>query len=413
MLRRATLADRLFQFIAFVIPMGRLTSLLGESFSVVKITMVALFFLALARLASGDLRMRRSPLDIPIFVFCLAFVPSYFLSDELGTLSLVLATCFGYALMNSLAFNALDGEESVERILDAYLLGCALVTGLAFAQYATGKTLIPNVGRSELYQWGRTIVIIGTDTNPNSFAAHYLFAIPVALARMLSAGRSLRGAVWTILFALFWVTLFLTVSRAGILGAGLGCALVIVLTARSRGAGGGRKGVLFSLAALSGIGFFLLRNPEYGLGAIFYSGSDYAIGDKAEAMLMRRELFAANLRLFVDSPLFGVGFDMAQRLVVTVSSQAEALNPHNSLLAISSELGLLGLSSYLSVLAVTAICARRAVAGGGAATVGLCGAYLAQVLFGFAHMSYIAASAWLVPSLLCLLSDKSACGARS
>jgi O-antigen ligase len=148
--------------------------------------------------------------------------------------------------------------------------------------------------------------------------------------------------------------LFCSFTRSVWLGTALAITVLLILTLR----GWLRTGVLTSLA-LAG----LLVSAIYLDRIVAFDRTDNTAAQTQESVDARRSFAYVSWQMFLDNPLWGVGFGQFPREKLpyladrSTDLRLEAIRPmvhHNTYLSLLTELGLVGLSLYIAVLALWA-----------------------------------------------------------
>lgn len=288
---------------------------------VTRAVVLLLGLLLLARvLVTREVRLRRTPLDLPV----LAIVASAALSTVLSvnpTLSIVggyaryegLVTIATYAGLFWLGAQFITEPRRARLLLRAMLAGASVECVLACWQaLATSLGADLNVFGERSTIFGGVARAFGTMANPNNLAIWLAMLIPVGLYETISA-RALRGrALAAAVTLLMTVTIVITFGRSAWIGALCGVLLTAVLCARrvdsrralivAAGSVVVAAGVLAAAGAITerlGVPFFgpvsqrlsSLADPGSGTGGV------------------RLHFYADTVRMVAQRPLVGYGPD--------------------------------------------------------------------------------------------------------
>jgi O-antigen ligase len=395
--------------VAFLAPMGELRNYFGEMFSATKVVMVAAVACSLAYKVVHREVFHRSALDVPILLFMASFVFSFAVAEDMEGTAFVWATIAGYLVLNVVICNSVESSAKIYRIVIALVVGVSVASMLGVMQAVTGRTYLGAIlGKERLYQTGRSIVLLGTAKNPNAFGVHFAVAIPLVLALLLTVRKKLVRLLLCGLIVLFVVNLLWTLARGAMLGTLAGTGVMVAWLAR-------RNRRLAAIPIVVGVCLAVFLSiwwkyyPAYGPEALFQSRSTYAIRDKVSSVKNRGALFMANIGLFLDHPIIGVGYGMSKSRVCEYGA-AQPNVPHNNFLGIACELGIVGLVPFVAIIVITVRGALRAIRRArDPATrnmlLGLLGAFTAQHVIGLTHANYVSVSLWLTTGLL-IASDK-------
>lgn len=196
----------------------------------------------------------------------------------------------------------------------------------------------------------------------NYFAAELIPAIIVAFFLFVTVG-SLRGRwMYAIAAGVDLVGFVLTQSRGGIVGLAVALLAAIVLAGRARA----RMLALVLVLAAAGLGYYFGYRPAH----VFDSGRRGGLNGVTSGRL---DLWRVGFRIFEGHPLGGVGLGnyatvepsyATQTLNLTLVRQivGEHLVVHDTYLQMAAELGLVGLSLFVAILAFPLRLAGRALA---------------------------------------------------
>ncbi len=187
--------------------------------------------------------------------------------------------------------------------------------------------------------------------NPDFLAGFLLLVWPVGLALYFRAGQPITKMVWILTTALSLGALFLTRSKAGILGLGFGIILFLVFFLLGTKAEGEGKNQRNSLLLLLGGTFLLGAYPAVQI-----------LGPLADpqnpSVVFRRQLWSGVWKMILDHPLTGVGFGTfsalypAYRPLSLMMGQTqrsyEVNDPHNWVLSWIAQTGFIGLGLLLA-----------------------------------------------------------------
>lgn len=237
----------------------------------------------------------------------------------------------------------------------SFLAGfCATLPAAAIAAILAWLGVLPVSLPSQTPYWNMQHRFAGTFTDPNAFGVIMALSIPLLyiLAPRLSGWRRF---LFVFLSVLCVASALLSGSRSFLLGAGL-FVLMLLFTVNRR---------VFYGVSLAGVGAVALWN----LAAWLVPGIDVSVGRllpvAAErlvqtlsfttwerALFSRSVFFETALRMWRDSPVFGVGFSMFRDYVPFYTHETGAEigmwvdNANNWYLQILSETGLIGAAAF-------------------------------------------------------------------
>jgi O-antigen ligase len=259
------------------------------------------------------------------------------------------------------------------------------------------------LGRAELYYVGKARVLLGTEVNPGAFAVHIGICIPLAFMFFVIA-RTLKAKMFYLFMILvFTFNLIGTLSRGAMVGVLAGLAAMVFLWLKKKG-----KNItpVFVILGIIIICLFTWWHfyPENSPSAFYDSGGVYSIKEKVASIEIRKSLYAANFFIFIDHPLLGVGYDRS-RFFLPEYGFFYSLCPHNNLLGVASELGIVGFIPFVSILFIAI---KWALAGMRrtkdtllhSLLVGLFGAFVVIQVVGLTHLNYVSVAMWFLTGLL-------------
>ncbi len=227
-------------------------------------------------------------------------------------------------------------DKNVARRMIVYLLISAAVSYLYGFHEWFGTRGLSSIEKSRLG---------GPIAQPNEYAAFILYSVAPLLAfgvQYLPRWKSLRLAP-VLLIALR--VLLGTFSRAGYLG--LAAELFTVAAIKSR--------KLLALLAVVGAGiyFFLPQYLPHSMQArVAQTYEDRSLGGSLDRSAEERLLlWGAAVKMTLDSPLLGKGYDQFQRLAESyVAEYTKATDNQNMFLYVSSNMGLPAFVAFMTVL---------------------------------------------------------------
>lgn len=258
----------------------------------------------------------------------------------------------------------------------------ALVSLSALAEYVVGA-------HSGIFLHGQSFPrIAGALEGPNQLAGYFGVALPVLVARSLVH----RDRILLAVIALAAVTDLLTLSRSGIIGAGIGVALVLVVLRPFRG-----DALRFAavLAVVVGIGVALAVRAGVPVG---YFSLDQA-PQIADHLANRSQLWHAAIVLWQSSPWVGIGAGNYELELGTVGLSGVRTHANSIYLQSLAEGGIIGLLATVALFATTIVVLARSgvrrplVVGALGAAVALASHQVLDDLFFFPK---VASAYWLV-----------------
>ncbi|MBI3652047.1 MAG: O-antigen ligase family protein [Acidobacteria bacterium] len=315
----------LFTFLLYARPQEMFPDLLGNIPLVKLVAIGTLLAYLVTKLTRGE-RLTIWPLELTMVVVIallgLAFTP--IAASPQDSLKVLLDIFLKVVIIFVLMINLLNRETRLRA-----LLKLSVICGTVLAAFAIVSFLKGN------FSTGRVIGIVeGMFGNPNDLALSLDLLLPFAIILAL-LNRGWQRTLYFLCVAVLTVGVVVTFSRGGFLGLlAAGIVLLWKLSKRNRG--------LAVLGLIVATSFFVIVMPNgYSsrLTTIFSIDEDPTGSAQA-----RRELLNRGLEVASNHLLIGVG--MGNFHIYSIREQVA----HNSYLEIASELGLVGLMAYLTLL---------------------------------------------------------------
>lgn len=277
---------------------------------------------------------------------------SIFIAALLGImlLSTIYATDKGLALSESARFITyiflyfiikyeFNDKKQINALLKCYIFTSFVLSCIGIVQYFTGFALSETFRRA--YTFGGSVRITSTFSNPNGYGAYLILIIfPVIMLSIYEKNKN-KKSFYVLLSALVIANLVMTFSRNALLGFGLG---LLVLT------------LIYSIKWIFALGGF----------AILISFIP-SVTQRIEGTLdlsqneLRIKLWKTALYMIRDHPILGVGNGNFVTRYNEYVSKYKELNyygyqnypNHNTYLKLQSELGILGIASFLGIIITT------------------------------------------------------------
>ncbi|MEO7040150.1 MAG: O-antigen ligase family protein [Candidatus Elarobacter sp.] len=277
------------------------------------------------------------------------------------------------------AFATDPDDRPFWRVLEAAV---GLVSLSALAEYLVGA-------HSGIFLHGHSFPrIAGALEGPNQLAGYFGVVLPVLVARALVH----RDRALVAVIVLAAVTDLLTLSRAGIIGAGIGVVVVLLVLRPFRG-----DAVRFAtvLVLVVGLGVALALRAGVPVG---YFSLDQA-PQTADHLANRSQLWHAAIVLWQSSPLVGVGAGNYELELGAVGLPGVRTHANSIYLQSLAEGGVIGLLATVALFVTTIVVLARSgvrrplVVGALGAAVALASHQILDDLFFFPK---VASAYWLV-----------------
>jgi hypothetical protein len=219
-----------------------------------------------------------------------------------------------------------------------------LIPGLDFVFYGN-----PNLG--EFSGAGR---LIGLNNDPNFSAMNISFYLMISVGAMLWPDMAWKLRTMAMLSSLFTgLCIFATLSRGAIFGVSIGFVFFLLIYPYRNFGSLARKGWLSAVWVSVFVLFIYWVVPEDSINfalkrimSISYS-EEFELGG-------RPTLWLANLDLFLDHPLLGVGLGNSMLYTEYFRYGYTIQYAHNTFIEILTEAGIFGLAAYLWILSLLA-----------------------------------------------------------
>lgn len=295
---------------------------------------MAIFFFLLGKILSRD-DFRKSPINYAILAYLvICFVSVFYSSNP----KISIRTFLGKDLQNTTFFlvvaNALTNKRRL-RTLAFIMFISAFVVGIdGVSQYFTHKDFIRH--RPSL-EFSRIYASFGT---PNDFGCYLISILPFVLSLLFMKSCTKKTRIFLgILFILLFSCLVLTVSRGAWL-AFLAIALLLNVWMPS-------LRFLFLFLGLFIVSSFMFLPPLVRVRLTnFFSFLD-------QSSLDRKMLWEAGWKMFISHPWLGLGLGtfMFNFENFVVKNYPNSISyAHNCYLQMASEIGIIGLIVFLSIL---------------------------------------------------------------
>lgn len=231
--------------------------------------------------------------------------------------------------------------------LSTYIGTVLLYSIFGIYQYFTGALL--NKKFIFTYDFGAGERIASTFGNPNSYAAFLILAIFPILMLIIHSKNLKRRVIYSVTFLIVLCNLILTFSRNSWIGFFIGCIILCII---------------YSWKLL----FLIIAG---GIGAVFTPEIQHRIKDISDMSqnLSRIKLWKTATYMIKDHPFLGVGNgNFVEYYDQYVKNYKELFYPnyhhyptHNSYLKVESELGIIGIGSFIGIFVAAFLSLRKLV----------------------------------------------------
>jgi len=232
-----------------------------------------------------------------------------------------------------------NSKKQINILLNCYIFISFILSSIGIVQHFTGFALAEKFIKTNAF--GTGLKIASTFFNPNAYGAYLILIIfPVIMLSIYEKNKN-KKILYLFLSMLFITNLLMTFSRNALLGFGLG-VLVLGLIYSIK--------LIFALGGFSILMFFIPSVSQRVIDITSLSQNESRIKLWKTAIMMIRE-----------HPIIGVGNgNFVTRYNEYVIKYKELkyqsyqnYPAHNSYLKVQSELGIIGIVSFLGVVAIT------------------------------------------------------------
>lgn len=230
----------------------------------------------------------------------------------------------------------INDRKLIKNILNSYIILTTILGIMGIIQYFTGFGL--NKKFISDYKFGAKIRIAATLDNPNSYAAFLILIIFPLIILAIAEKNKIKKILYSFISLLVLVNIVFTGSRNALLAFIIGC---IILS------------IIYNWKSI----YILIISGVISLFIPQVSKRIMEISDPTEN-LSRIKLWATAFKMIKEHPLLGVGNGNFVSLYDSyVKKYPELLYPdyhrmpsHNSYLKVESELGIIGIISFLGII---------------------------------------------------------------
>lgn len=358
--------------IAFFLPFERLGTLEVSGFTLKinhlfgLITLLAWF---LTMLIKKEVKFKKLPIALPLFVFILVNLLSFSGAVNLFRAGTVFIFTLFAVLISIAAVNLVDSEKKLSQVVKIIFISAFVVTVFGLFQFFGDLIGLPEsiTGLRDLY----TKEVFGfprihsTALEPLYFANYLLIPIMLAFTLLLSKKRTVKWSWLLILLILTLTNFVLALSRAAYIALALALLFILIVYFKRFFSLKRIIGILIVLFVVYSI-FIRVFNLTEDAGLYFekfitqatgiFTGASYS--DRAETM-------SAAWEMFKQKPWLGVGtgnFGPQMAWYPLVTPEKGWLIVNNIFLEILAETGLFGLLSFLWLLAILFFRSLKAIA---------------------------------------------------
>lgn len=236
-----------------------------------------------------EIDLKRTPVDIPILLFLLVSLISFFNSRYINASITEFIRLVNLALVFYIVVNFIDTREKIKR-----LLNIILITGTGIALFG----LLQYLGVIEKFWWSNKGFLSATYVNHNHFAGLMEMMIPLSIGMILSEKERSKKSLYVYSLLILVLAFLLSMSRGGWFSLTISMIFMAVVIARR---GKARYIVLTAALVLVTIGIFAAKAVDINL--LLNRISSYKELDFSG----RLEIWKGTLGIIKDNWLLGTG----------------------------------------------------------------------------------------------------------
>lgn len=299
------------------------------------------------KFVNGFLDFIKSGIGIFMILLCIVMVASKFYAFDKVIAMSETKRFISYVVLFFIIKYDIDDLKIADNIIGTYILVTSILSVLGIYQFFTGFAL--NKKFAQGYSFGVKARMASTLDNPNTFAAFIILAIFPILMYAIYAKNKVKKAFFSVLVVLLIINMFLTQSRNSYLAIAIGFIVLIIVY---------NKKLIIPFAGVVVVSFIIpaVRARIFEIGA-------------RSQDLSRIRIWQIALKMIKEHPLLGVGngnyvslYDAYVKKYPKLSwPDYHNMPAHNSYLKVWSELGVLGIVSFLGILICALLKVRKFV----------------------------------------------------
>ncbi|MFC1620941.1 O-antigen ligase family protein [Candidatus Omnitrophota bacterium] len=187
-------------------------------------TLAALLYSVFKMSVNREIRIKRTPLDIPIVLFLLIFIASWFNSSYAHASIMEFIKLFTLASIFYLTVNFVNTKEDIKKVLNSVLIAATAIALFGILQY------IGAIGRS---WWAKETFLSATYVNHNHFAGLLELTIPLSIGMFLSEKTFGKKSLYLYSILILCSAFLLSMSRGGWLSLSIAMFFMIMCISMS------------------------------------------------------------------------------------------------------------------------------------------------------------------------------------
>lgn len=282
-----------------------------------------------------EIKIKRTPLDIPILSFFFVFIIASFNSGYIYATLTEFIRLASLAAVFYIVVNFINKENEIKRLLDVALMVSTGIALFGILQY---------LGALDRSWWDSPRFLSATYINHNHFAGLMELSIPLCLGMILSEKETGKKMMYVYSFLVLSIAFLLSLSRGGWLS--LTVAMIFMFAAIFK-KGKTRVAFFIVILLLITLGLFIFNTGYVDL--LFKRISSYGELDLSGRAL----IWKGTIGIIKDNWLLGTGpgsfiYNFPRYRVASLNRFVNFA--HNDYLQVSSEMGVFGLALMVIII---------------------------------------------------------------
>jgi O-antigen ligase/tetratricopeptide (TPR) repeat protein len=284
---------------------------------------------------NGEIRIRRTPIDIAILLFFLAAIISGLNSRYIYGSFTELIRLGNLGMVFYIAANFIRTEKDIKRVLDIVLITAGAIAIFGVLQY---------LGALDKSWWDNPRFLSATFVNHNHFAGYLELVIPVCLGMILTEADTGKKAIYIYLFLILSGAFLLSMSRGGWLSLSIAMTFMAWIMLKK-----GKARFILFMAILFFITLVIFVYNVVDAGVLFKRISSYRELDFSG----RVEIWKGTLGIIRDNLFSGTGpgsfiYNFPKYRPIGLNMFVNYA--HSDYLQVASEMGIFGLGIMIYII---------------------------------------------------------------
>lgn len=320
---------------------------LAESFSIpltiFQLTLLfGLFIFFIKKIFTSDTTFEIYGLEIQYLIFFALIFFSIIYGPERDS-AIFYAIRMGVLLfMTYLIVNSINTVDQLKIIMIAIICSALIVS--IYSLY--NNLLNPEIVLLNYVSQGNSLIrASGTDTDPNIFASNFIIPILALAVAFIKLEKKSYKIISIAIMIVLLLSVLTTYSRSVWISITIGLAIIVFRYKRFD--------LIFYAILMGLIGLIIIPDAMPFVSSIFERLKDIFAGSSDDSSNIRILLGTGALKMFLDSNLFGVGFQSFStvfRNYYTIQETLGIYEPHNIFYTVLAELGIIGFFVFVYII---------------------------------------------------------------